>query len=79
MTDAAQSSDAAFARIIEASSQPQGSNPNQCDGCRAGIALINGTHRMGREGGYPDLMGCTANLYLKQHVTPGVTCNKSST
>ena len=36
---------------------------NQCDGCQAGIPVVNGNHRMGREGGYPDLMGCTAKLY----------------
>ena len=36
---------------------------NQCDGCQAGIPLINGTHRMGLEGGYPDFMGCSAKLY----------------
>jgi len=36
---------------------------NQCDGCNAGIPVINGSHRMGREGGYPDLIGCTAKLY----------------
>lgn len=36
---------------------------NQCDGCQAGIPLVNGVHRMGREGGYPDFMGCTAHLY----------------
>jgi hypothetical protein len=39
---------------------------NQCDGCQAGIPLVNGTHRMGRDGGYPDLMGCTAKLYASQ-------------
>ncbi|MND52519.1 hypothetical protein D3C80_435370 [compost metagenome] len=36
---------------------------NQCDGCQAGIPKINGVHRMGREGGYPDFLGCTAKLY----------------
>ena len=37
---------------------------NQCDGCQAGKPLENGNrHRMGREGGYPDLMSCTAKLY----------------
>ena len=37
---------------------------NQCDGCMAGVPAVNGVHRMGREGGYADLMGCTAHLYL---------------
>ena len=36
---------------------------NQCDGCNAGIPIVNGNHRMGKEGGYPDLQGCTAKLY----------------
>lgn len=36
---------------------------NQCDGCQAGIPVINGSHRMGRPGGYPDYMSCTAELY----------------
>lgn len=38
---------------------------NQCDGCNAGIPIVNGNHRMGREGGYPDLMGCTAKQYAE--------------
>lgn len=36
---------------------------NQCDGCQAGIPLVNGAHRMGKPGGYPDTMSCTAKLY----------------
>lgn len=36
---------------------------NQCDGCQAGIPLINGSHRMGEEGGYSDPMRCTKHLY----------------
>ncbi|MGY2288380.1 hypothetical protein ACW9H6_01855 [Pseudomonas sp. SDO528_S397] len=36
---------------------------NQCDGCQAGIPVVNGSHRMGSPGGYEDLMGCTAKLY----------------
>lgn len=36
---------------------------NQCDGCQAGIPVVNGVHRMGKPGGYADLMGCTAKLY----------------
>lgn len=39
-------------------------NLNQCDGCRAGKPLENGNrHRMGKEGGYPDFMSCTAKIY----------------
>lgn len=41
---------------------------NQCDGCNAGIPVANGVHRMGRDGGYPDLMGCTAKLYAADPV-----------
>ncbi len=38
---------------------------NQCDGCMAGIPVDeNGNHRMGRPGGYPDLMGCTKDRYM---------------
>lgn len=36
---------------------------NQCDGCQAGIPLINGTHRMGEPDGYANKIKCTANLY----------------
>lgn len=42
---------------------------NQCDGCMAGIPLVNGLHRMGKEGGYSDPMSCTKKLYeSKEHV-----------
>lgn len=38
---------------------------NQCDGCQAGIPVdANGNHRMGKAGGYPDLMGCEKGRYL---------------
>lgn len=37
---------------------------NQCDGCQAGIPAVNGTHRMGRPGGYPDTMSCQAGKYM---------------
>lgn len=40
---------------------------NQCDGCQAGKPLVNGTHRMGREGGYPDAMGCQKHRYAVCH------------
>lgn len=36
---------------------------NQCDGCQAGVPLINGTHRMGEPDGYPNKIKCTADLY----------------
>ena len=49
--------------IADAALKPAEAPRNQCDGCQAGIPLINGTHRMGREGGYPDFMGCSAKLY----------------
>lgn len=51
-------------RIEQMLAAPVGERqPNQCDGCNAGIPVVNGNHRMGLEGGYPDLMGCTAKLY----------------
>lgn len=39
---------------------------NNCDGCQAGIPIVNGSHRMGKPGGYPDTMGCTANRYKEK-------------
>lgn len=47
---------------------PGGQHPilNQCDGCQAGKPLVNGVHRMGRDGGYPDAMSCQAAKYQKQ-------------
>lgn len=36
---------------------------NQCDGCQAGIPVEGGMHRMGKPGGYADLMACTAERY----------------
>lgn len=48
---------------MRAALKPAEAPRNQCDGCQAGVPLINGTHRMGREGGYPDFMGCSAKLY----------------
>ncbi|MNJ44174.1 hypothetical protein D3C77_392150 [compost metagenome] len=45
-------------RAIYASAQP-----NQCDGCQAGIPVVDGAHRMGRPGGYPDTMICQAGKY----------------
>lgn len=48
---------------------------NQCDGCRAGIPLINGMHRMGKPGEYPDLMACTSKRY---DYDPDEPANKES-
>ncbi|MBI7981269.1 hypothetical protein JEY27_31990, partial [Pseudomonas aeruginosa] len=48
----------------------KGTKRNQCDGCQAGVPLENGKHRMGRPGGYPDLMSCTAHLYGAPQVQP---------
>lgn len=36
---------------------------NQCDGCQAGIPLVNGAHRMGKPGCYADTMSCQAGKY----------------
>lgn len=54
--------DAMRGRVFEALKPAEG-RLNQCDGCQAGIPIVNGTHRMGKPGGYPDMMGCTAKLY----------------
>jgi hypothetical protein len=51
------------AREIRAALKPAEAPRNQCDGCQAGIPVENGAHRMGKPGGYPNLMGCTAKLY----------------
>ncbi|AIG00883.1 MULTISPECIES: hypothetical protein [Pseudomonas] len=48
---------------IDAALKPAEGQLNQCDGCQAGIPVVNGAHRMGKPGGYPDLIGCTAKLY----------------
>lgn len=47
----------------EAALKPAEADLNQCDGCQAGIPVVNGAHRMGKPGGYPDTMSCTAKLY----------------
>ena len=39
---------------------------NQCDGCQAGIPVVKGAHRMGKPGGYPDLMSCQASKYKEE-------------
>ena len=48
---------------IEAVLKPAEVERNQCDGCQAGIPVVNGAHRMGKPDGYPDTMSCTAKLY----------------
>jgi hypothetical protein len=54
-----------YAKAIVALAQSVPATTNQCDGCQAGKPLENGNrHRMGREGGYPDFMSCTAKLYV---------------
>ncbi|BFO03363.1 hypothetical protein KNHN1_17410 [Pseudomonas guariconensis] len=61
--------DAAIAdlmKLIEAlspSAEPSAAARNQCDGCQAGIPIVNGAHRMGRPGGYTDTMSCQASRY----------------
>lgn len=49
---------------------------NQCDGCQAGIPVVNGAHRMGKPGGYADTMSCTAKLYESIDNTTGLSCNQ---
>jgi hypothetical protein len=40
---------------------------NQCDGCQAGILVDKkGYHRMGKPGGYADLMGCQSKRYVSE-------------
>lgn len=45
---------------------------NQCDGCQAGIPLVNGVHRMGKPGGYADTMSCQAWKYTNAEPTAPV-------
>lgn len=47
----------------DAALKPAEAQLNQCDGCQAGIPVVNGAHRMGKPGAYPDTMSCTAKLY----------------
>lgn len=49
--------------ILDAALKPAEAHLNQCDGCQAGIPVVDGAHRMGKPGGYPDTMSCTAKLY----------------
>lgn len=40
---------------------------NQCDGCQAGVPVDNnGNHRMGKPGGYADLMRCEKARYVSE-------------
>lgn len=48
---------------VDAELKPAKAERNQCDGCQAGIPVVSGAHRMGKPGGYPDTMSCTAKLY----------------
>lgn len=52
-----------FKKHIDAALKPAEGQLNQCDGCQAGIPVVNGAHRMGKPGVYPDTMSCTAKLY----------------
>lgn len=38
---------------------------NQCDGCNAQKPIVNGNHKMGDEGKYVNLQGCTKMQYLR--------------
>ena len=58
---------------VDAALKPAEEPRNQCDGCQAGIPVVNGAHRMGKPDGYPDTMSCTANLYKP---ASGSTCNQ---
>jgi hypothetical protein len=60
-------------KAIQAALKPAEAKRNQCDGCQAGIPVVNGAHRMGKPGGYPDTMSCTAKLYRP---ASGSTCNQ---
>lgn len=50
---------------------PPAEQRNQCDGCQAGIPLEDGAHRMGRLGGYPDLMSCQKERYAQPEQAEG--------
>lgn len=58
---------------VDAALKPAEEPRNQCDGCQAGIPVVNGAHRMGKPDGYPDTMSCTAKLYKP---ASGSTCNQ---
>lgn len=49
------------------SQQPEPAPVNQCDGCQAGVPVDdNGNHRMGKPGGYADLMRCEKARYVSE-------------
>ena len=52
-----------FDALLAAPPAPAPVERNQCDGCQAGIPVEGGMHRMGKPGGYADLMACTAERY----------------
>ncbi|MFA7943034.1 hypothetical protein ACEK06_11290 [Pseudomonas brenneri] len=51
---------------MRAALKPAEVERNQCDGCQAGIPVVNGAHRMGKPDGYPDTMSCTAKMYVEE-------------
>lgn len=52
--------------MAKAALKPAEVERNQCDGCQAGIPVVNGAHRMGKPDGYPDTMSCTAKMYVEE-------------
>ena len=49
------------------SQQAEPAAVNQCDGCQAGAPVDNnGNHRMGKPGGYADLMRCEKARYVSE-------------
>lgn len=49
------------------SQQAEPAPANQCDGCQAGVMMDeNGNHRMGKPGGYADLMRCEKGRYVSE-------------
>ena len=41
---------------------------NQCDGCRAGIPVVDGKHQMGPKQKYSDYMVCTKDKYVEPSI-----------
>lgn len=58
---------------------PPAEQRNQCDGCQAGIPLVDGAHRMGRPGGYPDLMSCQKERYKHPEQAEGAQGEREAT
>ena len=65
---------AATGEQVETQPSPAAAQRNQCDGCQAGIPVEDGMHRMGKPGGYVDLMACTADRYGSAPVERCDTC-----